>query len=271
MSRRTLPPLTSDLIQEIMYGMQNQKDECLFYPDVAAVVSRDSEKMEQSDPGEGISLPAWSSKDGFALMVKFLPHCPNRNITAKLKNILDSHQKGVFKAFREVLEADEESLRKWYDFRDSEMGKVIRHWYFELSLPVECDDDSDVKELSLSDFSISKDCGSYEAEILKITGPLSSCDAFVCLGPFDAPAGFICYSKDSRGGWVIPAYYVNPEYRRIGVFDLLFQSLLNEISSASSKQMKVQFPIYAGYEFIANKLVGFRPDAISTTYSFSLS
>jgi hypothetical protein len=262
-----LPPLTSDFIQDVIYGMENQNYDYAYFPESQTVHSSDDPDSDD-DNENAMALPDWSSRDGFALMVKFAEHCTSGMMKIKLQYVLNSHKKGVFRSFREVLETDPEVLSKWYDFKLSEMSRTVRHWYRKLGMPVSDENDEPKdSEPVLEDFSVEKDFGDYDNQIERICGELPAHQAFVCLGPDDELAGFICYNCEEKNLRVL-SYFVNEELRRIGIFDLMYEKLEEEIRKSHLE--KLDLPVYAGFEFVSNKIAGLDSKLEYSVYSCTL-
>lgn len=121
--------LTSELISEIVFSMENQKE--LFLLDSAGPVLVKSCDVPNSDPDRFYSLPVWDSLCGFRLMENFVLSVKNAVIQEKLRAVLKSGH-GVFRNFKNVLKEYPEAERLWFSFKEHEMNQVILDWYNSL-------------------------------------------------------------------------------------------------------------------------------------------
>ena len=101
--RYRLPILSEQVLSEIIYGMENQdvdyvldiRTGTLFNPQGGDVVSTSADDL--------VSLPTWTSAEGYELMTAFTNACKDRKLQERLASELNSRQKGVFRRFRDVL------------------------------------------------------------------------------------------------------------------------------------------------------------------------
>ena len=117
-----IPPLTADLVEQIVYAMENQNEIAVL--DLAeGIVTFE----EESGSDKTVHLPKWSSADGFDLMARFAA----RNRSPRLKAALAKGH-GVFRAFKDVLDTDADLKQRWHSFKHHEMEKVVTSWYRKL-------------------------------------------------------------------------------------------------------------------------------------------
>ena len=129
--RFRLPILSEQVLSEIIYGMENQDVDYML--DLRTGTLYNPESGDGNEPSESdlISLPDWTSSDGYEVMVAFTNSCKDKELKEKLATELNSRQKGVFRRFRDGLSEDKENLEQWYDFKDRRMKSYIRSWYRE--------------------------------------------------------------------------------------------------------------------------------------------
>ncbi|WP_455382954.1 UPF0158 family protein [Salinispira pacifica] len=126
-------PLTRELIDQIMFGMENQDTEFVLDSREHRVVKVQeiSEETDETDePAEEryLPLPEWHSVDGYNLMEKFVASLHNPIYREILRRILTSG-KGVFRQFKDALKERKEIERLWYHFKEREMRARVLEWY----------------------------------------------------------------------------------------------------------------------------------------------
>lgn len=250
----SLPPLTSALFNEILFAMEDQGARHVFLPDQGRVVPA-------AGQDGGVPLPRWTSRDGFALMVRFAGGLGNRELSSRLMKVLDSHKKGVFRSFRGILDGNPEALEAWWRFKKAAMGKVVRSWYLDLGLPVE-EAVLDADNPALEDFVFQEGALGQEEEIRRLAG-IGGFPSLVCLSPAGELEGFLLSSPDRSR---ILSYWVREEMRRLGIFSVLLERFLASLRNQSPLPEHLEFPVYPGYEFVANLLAPFRPQEVRAIY-----
>ena len=130
--RYRLPILSDQILSEIIYGMENQDVDYML--DIRTGTLYNPENSEGFSPSgdDLVSLPDWTSADGYEVMVAFTNACNDKKLQERLSAELNSRQKGVFRRFRDVLAEDKDNLNQWYDFKDRRMKSYIRSWYRNL-------------------------------------------------------------------------------------------------------------------------------------------
>lgn len=265
-----LPPLTTGLVQEIIFGMENQDQEMCF--DVQSGMVVPEEEVDNQD--YALELPDWTSRDGFGLMQRFSENCGNKKVKAALLKELGSHQRGVFRRFRAVLDENPEELQKWYSFKEKKMASEVRIWYRDLNKPVsEFEKVHDMDSLVLQDFQIELDFGDYSDEIKELSPREfqdKETEAVISLDPMDELVGFVSYiieKEDSPKARVLH-YFVKEEYRKLGLFDLMYEKFLSQLRE--EKVSSVLFPVSADFDFIANRFAGMNSRVVKTVLDVSL-
>ncbi len=124
--------LTRELIDQIMFGMENQDTEFVLDTEEPRVI-KIQEISDQPDGTEEpddryIPLPEWRSVDGYNLMEKFVASLHNPIYREILRRILASG-KGVFRQFKDALKEKKEIERLWYHFKEREMRSRVVEWY----------------------------------------------------------------------------------------------------------------------------------------------
>ncbi len=232
-----IPPLTGELIERIIYAMENQNETAVLDLSEGIVIFSE----ESSDVGSTVDLPRWSSSDGFDLMVRFA----SRSHSAELKKAL-SQGRGVFRAFKDVLDRDPVLKQRWHSFKRHEMEKVVAAWYRQLHKREGDHGGSlEMADVLQEDFSVVfSDTEPDDAKLLAGLGrdgygPLSSFrDAsFVSLlAPDNTLVGMLVYRKGT-GVWHVIYYGVAAQWRGLGLFRLMFESLLAKAAKANVARM----------------------------------
>ena len=271
MEKRKLPPLTGDVIEGIIYGMENQREDYAFFPSLGVAAQRNTY-------GDAVlvELPKWTSRDGFGLMIRFASRCPDAEMKQKMLEVLGSHQKGVFRNFRELLGTQPSLLASWREYKEKAMSKVIREWYGKLDEEADGAEDAaegreereEREELVLEDFSVGADDGRHSARIREALEGFAGERAVVCLDPDDNLAGFISYRVCGALAAVC-SYMVIPDYRRLGIFDLMYDHLIKLLAEEDVR--RVRFPVYEKSDFIANRFAGTDARIVSSEYLVSLT
>jgi len=180
--------LTEELIDQIIYAMENQDEIFLLDSHTETLVTSDeietaeNEEQDQNDEidsekdvelngeemlegavGRYIEIPEWTPVEGFNVMENFVHTLKNPTAKNELRSALSSG-KGVFRKFKAIVKERAEIEQLWYWFKHNEMKKVVIDWYNRNmeacgmkslgSIPAETED------LVLTDFTISKEDGS---------------------------------------------------------------------------------------------------------------
>ena len=119
--------LDPELIDQIVFGMENQDREYVLDATDRQVVPRD----EIPEANRVYELPEWSSANGYQLMERFVASLHNEPVKDSLRAILSSGHR-VFRRFKDVLHEHETAERLFFVFKQREMGKTILGWYNSL-------------------------------------------------------------------------------------------------------------------------------------------
>ena len=161
--------LTPELVDQIIFGMENQERQFLIDLEQSEVVQSDNQPLGSED--RFIELPEWNSASGFQLMERFVASLQNPVFRETLREAL-AGGKGVFRRFKNTLKDEPRIERLWFSFKEKEMRRHVIDWYSTLveSLglkPIEFDMYSDeTSELVLSDFQF-RVAGEEDLPILK--------------------------------------------------------------------------------------------------------
>jgi len=159
---RSQKHLTKELIDQIIFGMENQEHE--FFLDLADMLVLMDEEIDDFDASlempelpRYLDLPQWQSLDGFHLMELFVHKLHNPLAKVELQRILQSG-KGVFRQFKDLLHQYPEVAKRWYRFKDQHMHRLITEWFSSTmetyGISFDAPDFEDTEELLLNDFDL---------------------------------------------------------------------------------------------------------------------
>jgi GNAT superfamily N-acetyltransferase len=155
--------LTPELIDQIIFGMENQEKGFVVDTWDRQVLPADSVDRT-TDPDRHVDIPEWSSVHGFQLMEKFVTSLRNPLFREILREALSSGR-GVFRKFKDALKQRPEIEHLWFNFKEKEMKRVVYHWYNQLreawGLEQIGPEPEDTEELILSDLTIRPETGEY--------------------------------------------------------------------------------------------------------------
>jgi len=271
--------LDNALTDEILFYMENQDGEFLLDTKEAIVVDIHNNEYEDepdfNDDERFISLPEWSSNDGYRLMEKFTASLKNPVIRQELSAALNRN-KGVFRSFRNVLEQYPETEKMWFNFKEQKMKDEVIAWYNSLReewglepLGIEPEDNS---SLVLEDFVLreGKDSDLENASALhkicideKKDEP--SFAVYIEMNPFVFPgdvcfiaesasgefSGFICAVKNTSSHLQIRLLEVKPEFRGLGLGKALLAKLLEKTQNCG---FCITIDLPAGIDFFSRSL-----------------
>jgi len=122
--------LTGELIEQIIFAMENQKEKFFLETSVPSIVStNESENRE----GHYVPLPVWEPSDGYRLMEQFVLSLRNPVYSEHLSSILHCGS-GVFRKFKDALNQRPDIERKWFTFKEKYMKNRVLDWYNALRL-----------------------------------------------------------------------------------------------------------------------------------------
>ena len=122
--------LTRELIDQIVFGMENQDRDFYLDTERAVVVSDDQVDLE-ADPERYVPVPEWQSVDGYNLMEQFIASLHNPVFRERLRSILASG-KGVFRQFKDTVRERREIERLWFRFKERSMSQLVIDWFNDL-------------------------------------------------------------------------------------------------------------------------------------------
>ncbi|MDR2535286.1 MAG: GNAT family N-acetyltransferase [Treponema sp.] len=122
--------LPEALIDDILFAMEDQHSNFLLDTQEGMVVNTGSSESFKEKQGENryVDMPKWDSSDGFRLMEHFAASFKNSIVQRELTIALD-RGRGVFRAFKDVLNRYPEAEKRWFAFKEREMKRGILRWY----------------------------------------------------------------------------------------------------------------------------------------------
>ena len=116
--------ITEDILDRVVYGMENQKERLFLVPADGALRSADG---SGAVPAGGIPMPPWGPADGFRLMDAFVGTLSDDVLRSRLRYILHSGS-GVFRRFKDALKELPEMEGLWRRYKKREMRRVALSW-----------------------------------------------------------------------------------------------------------------------------------------------
>lgn len=148
--------LTAELIDTIIYSMENQGEDCIFDIASCCIVSKEEVASDQEET-RFVELPVWGPSQGYQLMENFVANLRNPIYREMLKEALSSG-KGVFRKFKDVIKKRDDIERLWFNFKEKEMRRLVSEWYEltceRIGLEKLGEEPEITEELVLSDFTI---------------------------------------------------------------------------------------------------------------------
>lgn len=143
-----LPPLTSYLLKDIIFSMENQ--DTIGFLDLVSgevvevsnfeesvVVVKESKTSNalisitiEDDEERFLELPPWGSIEGFKIREMFIKDVKNPIYKKKLDHVFYTGR-GVFRKFKEVLKENPILERQWFEFQFNYMKAIVVNWYKE--------------------------------------------------------------------------------------------------------------------------------------------
>lgn len=203
-------------------------------------------------PNRFIIIPTWGPFEGFKMREDFVNSLKNPVYKERLNKVLHTGR-GVFKKFKEVLHSNSLIERQWYSFKESYMKDVVTKWYeynngaINLEqLPLDIEELPD--DLLLEDFVFEfyendekklqidkimnlcfEEINEIEAILIKKRKNIENNTTHLCvLTPEDITVGYIEYKKLDEHYIEILTYGVLPEYRGIGLFNIMLDRLVRQ-------------------------------------------
>jgi len=120
------------LIDDIIYFMENHDGDYLLDIQEGQVVDINNHDYGEDTDFENddrfICLPEWSSADGYRLMERFAAGLKKPVVREELARALNRNR-GVFRAYRDVLQQYPETEKQWFGFKEQEMKNEVIAWY----------------------------------------------------------------------------------------------------------------------------------------------
>jgi len=242
------------LIDDILFYMENQDGAFLLDTQEGHVVDMNNygddfdEEPDFEDNGRFIGLPDWSSADGYRLMEHFAAGLKNPVLREELSNALNRNR-GVFRAFRDVLSQYPDTEKQWYNFKDNEMKNEVIEWYNSLreewGLEPIGSEPEDNTALVLEDFVIK------EQEAENREQEAEKCD--------------FCFAAETAGGELagtvsakingdclqINTLEVKPEFRGMGIGKTLLAKM---VEKAETQKLEVLIDLPLEFDFFSRAL-----------------
>jgi GNAT superfamily N-acetyltransferase len=251
--------LTDALIDDLLFTMENQ--EGIFFLDTqeGMVISEDDEKDAAIDEERFIGIPEWDSSDGYHLMEQFAAGFKNPVIRQKLTAALD-RGKGVFRAFKDVLTHHPEAEQLWYSCKEHAMKKVILRWYNALRAEWGLEgigaEPEETEDLVREDFRFREPLpadAAAAAELHQLC--LEESPAKGTGVPWLFPGSLSLVAETGKGDFAayinadpqdqalaITALEVRPEYRGLGIGEILLTRLLEKAEAAQISEILIDIP-----------------------------
>lgn len=263
---------TEELIDRLIYGMENQGERYIFDMHRCDILSRNDMEGEMDDV-RYIEIPQWDSAKGFQLMEKFVVTLRNPLYRQRLQEVLTGG-KGVFRKFKDVLNEREDIERLWFNFKEREMRRLVKEWYEQtcecLGLEMLGEEPEELDDLILSDFIIregeERDIGfllkndreafndifpdedekyiseMYRTRRKEYTPGIDGANLVYCLEtPAGETVGFI-WGVGKEGFLRILQLFIERKYRGLGLAKLLLGTFLNRAQNEKVDRVLFELP-----------------------------
>jgi ribosomal protein S18 acetylase RimI-like enzyme len=260
--------LDETLIDSLLFFMEDQSDKFVIDAQETAVISISKiDESKNDDEKRFFDLPEWDSSDGFKLMELFAVSLKNPLIKKALSKALDQG-KGVFRAFKNVLNENPEAEQLWYTFKEQEMRKYIVRWYNALreewGLEKIGEEPEETEELILEDFRIRRPVDEDTQKARKLHQFCCEEAQKVISGDFyqkafigwDFPLEISWVAENNSGEFAayilaksegtiikIIALEVAPEYRGMGIGEALLNHVISQVDKNQISHMLIDVPI----------------------------
>lgn len=278
--------LTPELMEQIVFAMENQKETFLLDSELPSIISRES---GNESAGVRYELPLWEPSDGYRLMEQFVLSLRNPVYREHLSSILHCGS-GVFRKYKDALNQRPDIERLWFSFKEKEMKSRVSSWYNALRLEwgldtYEVNFNGEYSPV-LTDFSIVGEDGShlklinaydkaafeelfssypedyitdlfrrsrdgFEPEISKESS------IYTAVSPDEEIVGFIWLTTEvlEKGTVLgrIRQIYIVPEYRGLGLAEKLKESGLEDDKIKNSDIVEIDVPERA--DFMKNDML----------------
>ena len=267
--------LTPELIDQILFAMEDQSESYIFDMKDLEVKAESVEEDGQDVVDRYVDIPEWTSFQGFQLMERFVGGLRNPVYQDALRSAL-SWGKGVFRHFKNVLKQNEEIERLWYSFKEREMKQAVREWYEALAemqgltgLPIDLEHLQETEDLVLTDFLFDSAVGGlekrleeldrlafeemfpdvgegkrksiYERRTAGLPAVTSEQSVFtIARTPAGEMSGFAWGVKADVQTVKIVQLYVLPEYRGLGLAQKLIDQFILSLSERGVRQVEIE-------------------------------
>ncbi|MCX7025217.1 MAG: UPF0158 family protein [Spirochaetes bacterium] len=129
--------LSDEIVDQLIFSMEDQDNDYSIDMDDGRVINLDASDTDDSIEPDGdeseiqAPMPAWTSRNGFSLMERFTESISDPSLRQELTAAL-SRGRGVFRAFKDLIDKDRAVTERWYDFKRIAMKRVISEWYDDL-------------------------------------------------------------------------------------------------------------------------------------------
>ncbi len=118
--------LSDDVINSLIFAMENQKENNVFDSEQKEVVELDNDASNDTD--RYYSIPEWTSIDGFKVMEHFVASLHSPLAKEALHEVLFAG-KGVFRNFKDTLKDYPEVEQQWFTFKQKVLKDKVVAWY----------------------------------------------------------------------------------------------------------------------------------------------
>ena len=289
--------LTDQLIDSIQSAMDNQEQQFLIDAANGCLIEQNELKADEENY---YRLPGWNSTEGYNLRQTFVNRLYSPFAKEELQSCLHSGR-GVFKNFRTILKKYPEVEKRWYVFRNREMGLFINRWYNslreiwgleKLAYVPESDEDLIHDDFSFRDYNSSESdliCSYIHAGFIEEQNDLEEelqsafyemwLDQFLnadnkhqkgisCHSLTDDFAGCITYLPVQEKVCVITSLFVPENYRGLGIGTELLSMCFSRLKSDGIKW--ITLPQIIIPESFLHLLTGMGFEKTGTGYSVRL-
>ncbi len=254
--------LSDDVINSLIFAMENQKENNVFDSEQKEVVELDIEA--ENDTDRYYSIPEWTSMDGFKVMELFVATLHSPLAKESLNEVLFAG-KGVFRNFKNTLKDYPEVEKQWFTFKQRVFKEKVFGWYnvlrdlwgleriegepeetenlvFDDFIFRECDEDLDLEHVQQAEKMLLQTLkNSYEGELgIAATVLWQSCKAqlktekvtYCCANIAGDFTGVISVSPvpvPAKHTVVVTLFYILPAWRGLGIGKELFMICLQEL------------------------------------------